>query len=115
MKENRKSVKNEQLRDQTMDETNRNTQGEDAIQNTSNSREGSGTSHGPDAREDQTRHVTDKVKEDTSGTLSGGTVDMGPNSLTGSKNRNSRAGTGSGLNTKRNVTGSDFDGQNKPI
>ena len=41
------------------------------------------------------------------------TTDLGNDSISGAGRSSSRAGTGSGLDTKRSVTGSDFDGQNR--
>ena len=41
----------------------------------------------------------------------GGTTDMGSNALRGATGNTSRANKGSGITTKRSVTGSDYDGQ----
>ena len=42
----------------------------------------------------------------------GGTTDMGSdNQLRGATGNSSRSNRGSGISTKRNVTGSDYDGQ----
>ncbi len=60
------------------------------------------------AREDMTSTNSDHQNASATG---GGTTDM-DNEATGNSVRSgSRAGSGSGINTKRNVTGSDYDGQ----
>jgi hypothetical protein len=51
--------------------------------------------------------------QDASGQNNNSTTDLGNDSISGAGRSSSRAGTGSGLDTKRSVTGSDFDGQNR--
>lgn len=41
----------------------------------------------------------------------GGTTDMGSNALRSATGNTTRANKGSGITTKRSVTGSDYDGQ----
>lgn len=41
----------------------------------------------------------------------GGTTDMDDEALRGASGNTSRANSGSGITTKKNVTGSDYDGQ----
>lgn len=67
----------------------------------------------PDNMNEQ-QNVSNDRQQGTSNN-SGGTSDMGNNALTSGSRSDSRAGTGSGLNTKRSITGSDFDGQNKAL
>jgi hypothetical protein len=50
-------------------------------------------------------------QQNVSGENSNPTADMGSDSITGMRSTNTRAGTGSGLHTKNNITGSDYDGQ----
>jgi hypothetical protein len=117
--ERRRSSEQDQSRQSTNENRREVRQDRDMEQNESlrDADQGSGRSYdygteGSDMDTNSTRR-TDHTSHQNLSSNTGGTVDMGPNSLTGSNNRTSRAGTGSGLNTKRGVTGSDFDGQNK--
>lgn len=60
-------------------------------------------------REDVTRSNSD---HSNAAPNRGGTTDMGSdNQLRGATGASSRSNRGSGISTKRNVTGSDYDGQ----
>lgn len=59
-------------------------------------------------KEDMTKSNSDH--QNASATR-GGTTDMDNDNLSSSRSSGSRAGSGSGITTKRNVTGSDYDGQ----
>ena len=74
----------------------------------SNVQTGSGGGHDADLTQGMSYSPNDAT-----GVRSGGTADM-DNQTTGGagQNTNIRSGMGSQISTKRNVTGSDFDGQN---
>ena len=130
MEKNQRNQKNQEQRSSEQDQLRQSTpqepttnvgQNRDMEQNESlrDAEQGSGRSYdygteGSDMDRGGTGRRNDHSGHQNLSSNTGGTVDMGPNSITGS-NRESRAGTGSGLNTKRSVTGSDFDGQNKDL
>lgn len=70
------------------------------------------------SRDDRDLYGTDSTQgmsytpNDASAVRSGGTTDMDDQTLGGAGVANERRGAGTNINTKRDVTGSDYDGQN---
>ena len=101
MKENRnqqndQNRSDDQLRENTMNETIRQQTGKEEIHNSEQSQ---GVGYNPN---------------DASAVRSGGTTDMDDQTAGGAGlAAGERLGSGSNITTKRNVTGSDFDGQVK--
>lgn len=94
--ENEQSRNDDQLRENTMNETIREQSGSNEL-------------HGSD----QTQGVS-YTPNDASAVRSGGTTDMDDQTAGGAGlAAGERLGGGSNITTKRNVTGSDFDGQVK--
>jgi hypothetical protein len=115
---NLESTEEDQLRPNTMNEVIREVSGDpDADLNqignshqdlNSNFQTGSGGSHDADLTQGMSYDPND-----ASAVRSGGTTDMDDQTSGGSGlNTGIRQGMGTNITTKRNVTGSDFDGQN---
>ena len=127
MEDNRKGLQNDEARNEADDQLRPNTMNE-AIREVSGnpdadlskigtSGRGEDTSNFPQSEEMQGTDITRGVSNnpnDMSAVRSGGTTDMddqtaGGAGLAGGE----RLGSGSNITTRRNVTGSDFDGQVK--
>lgn len=127
MEKNRDVNRNDELRNEDNDQLRPNTMNE-AIREVSGNPDADlskiGTSGSQENRGQSTSHeelhgsnVTLGVSNnpnDMSATRSGGTTDMDDQAMGGAGLANGeRLGSGSNITTKRNVTGSDFDGQVK--
>ncbi len=79
-------------------------------QSQGNQKQGSGKNfNSPDSREREDQSGLNQGRQDASSTRSG-TTDINDEALTGGK-RGNRTASSSGITNKRNVTGSDLDGQ----
>jgi hypothetical protein len=113
--ENERTSEQDQLRGNTMNETIRNVGNMDEKNETlRDAEQGSGRSYdygteGSDMS-DTSRRNSDAGQQNASASR-GGTSDMDDESIAGA-GRDTRTQRGSGLTTKRSITGSDFDGQN---
>lgn len=87
-------------------------------ENTENSGYGNDAARGGLGRDQSNLQGSDTTQgssynpNDASGVRSGGTTDMDDQMAGGAGLAGERLGGGTNINTKRNVSGSDFDGQN---
>ena len=103
----------DQLRDNTMNETIREVRGDRDLNDRENSRTHTDDSRSASAGDTDSTQGMSYTPNDSSGVRSGGITDMDDQTAGGAGlNTGARKGSGSHLKTKDGISGSDFDGQN---